>query len=45
MKERISATIEKETVKMLDEIMKSGKYRNKSHIVEDAIKLLRNKTK
>jgi Arc/MetJ-type ribon-helix-helix transcriptional regulator len=45
MKERISATIEKETVKMLDEIMKSGKYRNQSHIVEDAIKLLRNKTK
>ena len=41
MKERVSATIEKETIKMIDAILKKGKYRNKSHVIEEAIKLLR----
>lgn len=40
MKERISATVEKETVKIIEKSLKSGKYRNISHFVEAAIKLL-----
>ena len=43
MKERISATIDKETKRDLKEILKEGKHRNISHIVEDAIKLMRKK--
>lgn len=43
MKERISATIDKKTVKIIKEIMKKGGYRNKSHIIEEAIKLLKKK--
>jgi len=38
MKIRISATIDEETNKVLDKLMKNGKYRNKSHIIEEAIK-------
>jgi len=38
MKERISVTLDPETVKEIDKIMKSGRYRNVSHLVEDAIK-------
>ena len=37
MKIRISATIEEKTDKILDKILKEGKYRNKSHIIEEAI--------
>ena len=37
MKERISATIEKDTRKLIDSLIKKGKYRNSSHIIEDAI--------
>ncbi|MBS3071689.1 ribbon-helix-helix protein, CopG family [Candidatus Pacearchaeota archaeon] len=37
MKKRISATIDDKTDKILDNILKSGDYRNKSHIVEKAI--------
>jgi Arc/MetJ-type ribon-helix-helix transcriptional regulator len=44
MKERISATIEPQTKKMLDSVMKSGRYRNLSHIIEDAIKSIWEKT-
>ncbi len=43
MKVRISATIEKDTDKILDEILKDSKYRNKSHIIEEAIKILAEK--
>jgi Arc/MetJ-type ribon-helix-helix transcriptional regulator len=39
MKERISATVEKETVKRIDRILKKGKYRNKSHIIEEALEI------
>ena len=35
---RISATIDPETNKLLDKVIKKGKYRNKSHILEEAIK-------
>jgi Arc/MetJ-type ribon-helix-helix transcriptional regulator len=40
MKERISATVEKETIKLIDLILKKGKYRNKSHVIEKAIELI-----
>ncbi len=36
-KERISATVDEETIKILDKILKKGKYRNKSHLIEAAI--------
>ena len=36
-KERISATVDEETIKILDKILKEGKYRNKSHLIETAI--------
>ena len=45
MKERISATVEEETIKVIKRILKKGKYRNKSHIIEEAIKLLNEKEK
>ncbi|MBI2044450.1 ribbon-helix-helix protein, CopG family [Candidatus Pacearchaeota archaeon] len=41
MKERVSATIDKETSKIIDEMLKKGNYRNKSHVIEDAIKILK----
>lgn len=40
MKERASFTFDKKTLAALDKLSKIGKYRNKSHIVEEAIKLL-----
>ena len=43
MKERISATIDPETKKLIDKKMKSGKYRNISHLIETAIRLLEDK--
>lgn len=38
MKVRISATIEKETEDILDKILEEEDYRNKSHVIEKAIK-------
>ena len=38
MKKRISATIDPETDKILDSIVEIGKFRNKSHAIEDLIK-------
>ena len=43
MKIRISATIDKETLKIIEKKLKKGKYRNKSHIIEEAIKKLKDK--
>jgi len=37
MKVRVSATIDENTGKKLDEVMKKGRYRNRSHIIEEAI--------
>jgi len=45
MKKRISATIDPETERILDDIMKKSNYRNYSHAIEDAIKLLGEKVK
>lgn len=39
-KERVSATVDKTTSKTIEDILRKGKYRNKSHIIEEAIKLL-----
>jgi Arc/MetJ-type ribon-helix-helix transcriptional regulator len=43
MKSRISATIDEKTSKIIDRILKEGRYRNKSHIIEEAIKFLEDK--
>ena len=40
MKGRISATVEKSTEKLIDDVLKKGKYRNKSHVIEEALKKL-----
>jgi Arc/MetJ-type ribon-helix-helix transcriptional regulator len=40
MKERISATVDRRTIKEIEDILKKGKYRNKSHVIEAAINLL-----
>ena len=40
MKERISATVDEETLEVIEKILKKGNFRNKSHLIEDAIKLL-----
>lgn len=41
MKERISATVDKVTFKIIEDVLREGKYRNKSHVIEEAIKLLK----
>ena len=45
MKKRVSATIDKSSVKIIEEFLKKGRYRNKSHVIEEAIKLLKEKGK
>ena len=37
MKKRISASVDNKTVKLINEILVKGKYRNKSHVIENAI--------
>ena len=39
MKKRISATVDEKTIEIIKRILKKGKYRNKSHLIEEAIKL------
>ncbi len=43
MKKRISATIDKETEKLIKKILEEGPYRNKSHVIEEAIKFFKRK--
>ena len=45
MKERASFTLDRETLKILDSLIKSSKFRNRSHAVEVAIMLLNEKEK
>jgi len=45
LKERISATVDRETLKLIDRILESGKYRNKSHVIEKAIEILEKEEK
>jgi Arc/MetJ-type ribon-helix-helix transcriptional regulator len=40
MKERASFTFDKETVEIIDKLIDKKNYRNKSHVVESALKLL-----
>lgn len=40
MKEKISISIEKETVEKLENCVRSGSFRNKSHVVEFALNKL-----
>ena len=34
MKQKLSITIDKETIKLIEESIKDGLFRNKSHVVE-----------
>lgn len=46
MKQKLSITIEEDTVELLDEVIKEGVFRNKSHAVEFSInKMLKEKEK
>jgi Arc/MetJ-type ribon-helix-helix transcriptional regulator len=40
MKQKISISIDEEKVKQLDEMLKSSRFRNKSHAVEVALEKL-----
>ena len=42
MKERISVTVEKDIVGMLNSLVRDRKFRNRSHAVEMAIESLKN---
>jgi len=41
MKKRISATVDDKTIRKIKELLKKGNYRNKSHVIEDAIEKLK----
>lgn len=44
MKENISVSLEKDTIAWLDEETQSGTFRNRSHVIEFAIReLMKNK--
>ena len=34
MKQKLSITMEEETIKLIDEILKEGRFRNKTHLIE-----------
>lgn len=40
MKQKISVSIEEENVKKLDQLLKTNRFRNKSHAVEVALEKL-----
>lgn len=40
MKDRISVTLDKEIVKILNSLVENRKFRNRSHVIELAIELL-----
>jgi Arc/MetJ-type ribon-helix-helix transcriptional regulator len=41
MKARLSATVDKEVIKIIELLLKDKKYRNKSHVIETALYLLK----
>ena len=43
VKVRISATVAKKNLKIIKSLLKEGNYRNKSHVIETAIELLKEK--
>ncbi|MDD5133051.1 MAG: hypothetical protein PHD81_03030 [Candidatus Nanoarchaeia archaeon] len=40
MKQKLSITIDEEKVKLIEKIIESGKFRNKSHILEYSLNKL-----
>ncbi len=40
MKERASFTFDKETIEIIEKLIREKDYRNKSHVVEKAIRIL-----
>lgn len=38
MKEKLSITVEKETVKLLEKLIQEGRFRNKSHALEYSLR-------
>lgn len=45
MKTRISATIDKETLRIIQKLIREKNYRNKSHVIEDAVQKLKKEGK
>jgi Arc/MetJ-type ribon-helix-helix transcriptional regulator len=43
MKKTVSATIDKDLIEWIEKQVDTGKYRNKSHVIEYAIRELRQK--
>jgi Arc/MetJ-type ribon-helix-helix transcriptional regulator len=41
MKHRISATVDEEVIKIINMLVKTKNYRNKSHVIETAIHYLK----
>jgi len=40
MKQKLSITVDEAVIKEIDESLSSGKYRNRSHVIEYAVKKL-----
>lgn len=40
MKQKLSVTVDEFVIKKIDESLSSGKYRNRSHVIEYAVKKL-----
>ena len=40
MKEKISVTVDREVLKMIEDKINSGKFRNRSHVIEYGVKKL-----
>jgi len=38
MKQKISVTIDEETIKLIEELLKDTQFRNRSHIIEHSLK-------
>ena len=45
MKQKLSITIDGNTIKLLEKFIKEGRFRNKSHIIEYSINKFLNKEK
>ena len=44
MKQKLSITVDEKTIKLIEEIIKKGAFRNKSHVVEFSLnKILKGK--
>lgn len=43
MKTRVNVTVDSHNMAQVDELVKSGKYRSRSHALDEAVKLLLSK--